>query len=106
MKKQFKILTALGTVLIFAGSIIPIINLTSCGSKPGQKPFDPATYVYSDDDIQGMFMQLINGYKEQAVLYKIDHSAQEKKIQELNATFELKKEESLSAPVPSQYLAD
>jgi hypothetical protein len=106
MKKQFKILSAIGTVLIFAGSIIPIINLTSCGSKPGQKSFDPNTYVFSDDDINDMFAQLINGYKEQAALYDIDSTVKNEKVQELYATFELKKEESLSAPNPSQYLAD
>jgi hypothetical protein len=106
MKKQFKILSAIGTALIFAGSIVPIINLTSCGSKPGQKPFDPNTYVFSDDDINDMFAQLINGYKEQAALYNIDPTVKDEKVQELVAAFELKKEESLSAPIPSQYLAD
>jgi hypothetical protein len=106
MKKQFKILVGLGTTLICAGSIVPIINLTSCGYKPGQKSFDPNTYVFSDNDIQDMFAQLINGYKEQAALYDVNPAAQGKIIEELNATFELKKEESLSVPNPSQYLAD
>jgi hypothetical protein len=106
MKKQFKILSALGSVLIFAGSIVPIINLTSCGSKPGQKPFDPNAYVFSVDDINNMFAQLINGYREQAKLYDVDPSIQGETIAELTATFELKKEESLSAPIPSQYLVN
>jgi hypothetical protein len=106
MKKQFKILSAIGTALIFAGSIVPIINLTSCGSKPGQTVIDSDKYVFGADDIQNMFAQLINGYKEQAVLYNIDQIVQNEKVQELYTTFELKKEESLSAPNPSQYLVD